>query len=457
MVTEFRVGLFTLAALAAFGVASLKITANKAIFGDYKQYRGIVKDASGIFPRTSIKVAGINAGQIENIGLKGDAAELIFKLKSEIHLTENSYMRIKTVGFLGEKYIDIVVGEPSEIALEVDSYIKVHGGAGFEDLAKDASEIMSDVKEIMKKVREGIENETSKNVVREILENINEISGSLRRTVGGNEEKLNNIIASVEELAQQLAYETNGRNQDSLMNGLKKLSPILDDLKSASSDIKVMIADVKAGKGTVGKLLRDEETVDRVNETLSSVNRLMGRINNLQAEMSLYSGYNNKFQGSTQLGIDLYTAPERFFRLGAVVNDFYYVTEETVATSSGTAGNTSTTNKITHKDEFKFNFQMGRKFQDFSVRIGLIESKGGFGVDYDLSSINTKFSVDLFNFDRDEQPAYLRLSSEIKIWNVLYSKLVLEDALSDNLSYTIYGGLRFTDDDIASLLGILAR
>lgn len=455
--TEFRVGLFTLAALAAFGIASLKITANKAIFGDYKQYRGIVKDASGIFPRTSIKVAGINAGQIEKIGLKGDAAELVFKLKSEIPLTENSYMRIKTVGFLGEKYIDVVVGEPSELELVVDGYIKVQGGAGFEDLAKDASEIMADVKEIMKKVREGVENETSKNVIREILENVNEISASLRRTVGSNEEKLNNIIASVEELAQQLAYETNGKNQDSLMNGLKKLTPILDDLKEASSDIKVIIADVKAGKGTVGKLLRDEETVDRVNETLSSVNRLMGRINNLQAEISVYSGYNNKFDGSTQLEIDLYTAPERFFRIGAIVNDFYYITEETESSSTGTSGATNNVTRTTNKDEFKFNFQMGRKIQDFSFRIGLFESKGGVGVDYDISSWNTKLSADLFNFDRDDQPAFLRLSSEIRIWNVLYSKFVLEDVLSDNLSYTVYGGLRFTDDDIASLISILAR
>lgn len=455
--TEFRVGLFTLAALAAFGVASLKITANKAIFGDYKQYRAIVKDASGIFPRTSIKVAGINAGEIEKIGLKGDAAELIFKLKAEIPLTQNSYMRIKTVGFLGEKYIDVVVGEPSEIVLGNDEYIKVVGGAGFEDLAKDASEIMSDVKEIMKKVREGIENETSKNVVREILENINEVSASLRRTVGGNEEKLNNIIASVEELSQQLAYETNGRNQDSLMAALKKMGPILDEIQIASTDLKVIIGDVKAGKGTVGKLLRDEETVDRVNETLSSVNRLMGRINNLQAEMSVYSGYNNKFQGSTELGLDLYTAPERFFRVGAIVNDFYYITEETESSSSGTGGATNNVSRVTKKDEFKFNFQLGRKVQDFSFRIGLIESKGGLGIDYDLSSLNTKLSAELFNFDREDQPAFLRLSSEIRIWNVLYSKLVLEDVLSDNVSYTIYGGLRFTDDDIASLLSVLAR
>lgn len=455
--TEFRVGLFTLAALAAFGVASLKITANKAIFGDYKKYRAIVKDATGIFPRTSIKVAGINAGEIEKIGLKGDAAELHFKLKAEIPLTQNSFMRIKTVGFLGEKYIDIVVSEPSEIALAENDYIKVQGGAGFEDLAKDASEIMADVKEIMKKVREGIENETSKNTVREILENINEVSASLRRTVGSNEEKLNNIIASVEELAQQLAYETNGSNQDSLMNGLKKLSPILDDLKSASADIKIIIADVKAGKGTVGKLLRDEETVDKVNETLSSVNKLVGKINNLQAEMSVYSGYNNKYQGSTEFGIDLYTAPERFFRLGAVINDFYYITEETTSSSSGTNGNSSTTVKETKKDELKLNIQLGRKFQDFSFRIGLIDSKGGLGVDYDLTNWNTKFSADLFNFDRDDEPAFLRLSSEIRIWNVLYSKVTLEDVLSDNLSYTIYGGLKFTDDDIASLLSLIAR
>lgn len=455
--TEFRVGLFTLAALAAFGIASLKITANKAIFGNYKQYRAIVKDASGIFPRTSIKVAGINAGQIESIGLKGDAAELVFKLKSEIPLTESSYMRIKTVGFLGEKYIDVVVGEPSELVLVTDAYIKVQGGAGFEDLAKDASEIMSDVREIMKKVREGVENETSKNVVREILENVNELSASLRRTVGNNEEKLNNIVASVEELAQQLAYETNGRNQDSLMFALKKIGPILDDAREASGDFKVIVADVKAGKGTVGKLLRDEETVDRVNETLSSVNKLMGKINNLQAEMSVYSGYNSKYQGSTEMGLDLYTAPERFFRVGAVVNDFYYITKETEASSTGTSGTISNTSRVTKKDQFRFNFQLGRKVQDFSVRIGLFESKGGMGVDYELADWNTKFSADLYNFDRDKQPAMLRLSSEIRIWNVLYSKLVLEDVLSDNLSYTIYGGLRFTDDDIASLISLIAR
>ncbi len=183
----------------------------------------------------------------------------------------------------------------------------------------------------------------------------------------------------------------------------------------------------------------------------------MGRINNLQAEISVYSGYNSKYQGSTELGIDLYTAPERFFRVGAIVNDFYYITEETNSASSGTGGTTNNTVRTTKKDDFKFNFQLGRKIQDFSFRIGMIESKGGAGVDYEIASWNTKFSADLFNFDRDDQPAYLRLSSEIRIWNVLYSKLVLEDVLSDNLSYTIYGGLRFTDDDIASLLSILAR
>lgn len=455
--TEFRVGLFTLAALAAFAVAAIKITANKSFFGNHAKYQAIVQDANGIYPRTSIKVAGINAGSITKIGLKGDAALIEFEIEKSIVLTENSVLRIKTIGFLGEKYIDILVGDPSEKTLKEGDFIKVRGGAGMEDLAKDASEIMSDIKDIVKHVREGISNEVNPNVVKEILENTNEAIASMKRIIVQNEEKLNHVIDAVDQLAEQAAYETNGENKDSLMAGLKKVGPVLDELQIASKDLRVIIADVKAGKGTVGKLLRDEETVDKVNETLSSVNKLVGKINGLQADLSVYSGYNNRYQGSTELNVDLFTAPERFFRAGVVSNKFSYVTNETETTTSGTSGNTFENKKITEKDKLKFNVQLGRRYQQFQFRAGIFESKGGLGMDYDIADLSTRFTADLFDFDRDHQPANLRLSTEIRLWNIFYTKLSLEDTISSHLSYTIYGGLRFTDDDIASLLGIMAK
>jgi phospholipid/cholesterol/gamma-HCH transport system substrate-binding protein len=57
-----KVGLLTIAAMASIVVMSLKITSNKSGFGDYVTYKTILSDASGFFEKSSIKVAGINAG-----------------------------------------------------------------------------------------------------------------------------------------------------------------------------------------------------------------------------------------------------------------------------------------------------------------------------------------------------------------------------------------------------------
>lgn len=107
-----KVGLLTLAALASIVVMSLKITTNKSGFGDYVTYKTVLKDASGIFEKSNIKVAGINAGRIKSIELNGaDGALLTFEMLEAIKITNNSRMKIKSVGFLGDKYLDIVLGD----------------------------------------------------------------------------------------------------------------------------------------------------------------------------------------------------------------------------------------------------------------------------------------------------------------------------------------------------------
>jgi phospholipid/cholesterol/gamma-HCH transport system substrate-binding protein len=444
-------------AMVSFGIVAIKITANKSMFGDFATYRALVKDATGIYPRTAIKVAGINAGTISDIKLQGDSALLTFEFDRSIPVTVNSYLRIKTIGFLGEKYLDVVVGPPTEKRLKQNDYINVSGGAGLEDLGKDASEILAEVKDIVKMVREAIRNEKTQNLVRDILDNANDALAVVKRITTENEAKLNRIVDSVDRLTAQLAYQTDVNQRDSLMADLKKIGPILDDVKASSADLKIIMADVRAGKGTVGKLLRDEEVVDQVTETLSSVNTLVGRINNLQAELAVYTGVNSNDGGATEINIDLYTAPERFFRLGIATNEFGPdVAEETETTTTGTTGNSYVEKKEVNKSDFRFNLQLGRRFHQVAVRVGLIETTGGIGVDYDVASIGTRFAAEIFDFTK-ENGANLRLMSDIRIWNIIYTRLSFEDILTNDRSVTLYAGLRFTDDDLAALIGLLAR
>jgi phospholipid/cholesterol/gamma-HCH transport system substrate-binding protein len=68
---ELKVGLLSLMAIASLVIVSLQITSNKATFGEFIEYRTILNDATGIYEKSSIKVAGIIAGRIKTIELSG--------------------------------------------------------------------------------------------------------------------------------------------------------------------------------------------------------------------------------------------------------------------------------------------------------------------------------------------------------------------------------------------------
>jgi phospholipid/cholesterol/gamma-HCH transport system substrate-binding protein len=456
-----KVGLLTLAAMASIVVMSLKITSNKSGFGEYVTYKTILDDASGIFEKSSIKVAGINAGRIKKIQLNGAQGALVtFEMLEEVKLTNNSKLKIKSVGFLGDKYLDIVLGDQNAERLAPDSFVKAEGGQGFEELSKDAGEVLKEVKEIAKTIKESLRDDQGKNMVKEIIANIHEITGSLKRLSAGNEDKINQIVDDVKAISEQLAFETDRSQKDSLMGDLSKIGPILDKADVAVSDLKIIIADLKDGKGTVGKLLRDDAVVDQVSQTLSSVNRLVNRINNIEADIGLSTGANTRTGTDTRFDMDIYPAPERFFRLGIVTNEFGPQNEsetDTYTTVNDGATVHSNTRKVDHST-FKFNFQIGRRIQSFGLRAGLIESTGGVGLDYFFPDWGVRTGMELFDYQKDAGPN-LRLMTEVKLWNVLFARVAGEDLISKSgsQSATFSLGLRFSDQDLAALVGIFAR
>jgi phospholipid/cholesterol/gamma-HCH transport system substrate-binding protein len=455
-----KVGLLTLAAMASVVVMSLKITQNQSGFGKHVRYQTILADASGIFEKTPIKVAGINAGKIKKIQLKGNKALIVFEILDEIKITPSAKMKIKSVGLLGDKFIDMDLGTQQGERLPEDSVIITEAGEGFDTLAKDAGDVLKEVKEIAATVKESLRDEEGKNLIKEIVNNINEMTASLKRVTTGNEDKINKIVEDIEAVAAQLAHETDRYQKDSLMADLSKIGPILDKVDSAVSDLKIIVADVKDGKGTVGKLLRDDAVVDQVSQTLSSVNRLVNRINNIEADIGLSTGANTRTGSDTRFDLDIYPAPERFFRLGVVTNDFGPQTESETDTISSTNGGPATTTNVRkiNKSGFKFNFQIGRRIQRFGLRAGMIESTGGVGLDYFIPDYGIRAGMELFDYQKDAGPNF-RLYTEAKIWNVLFARLAGEDLISKDgkSSATISLGLRFTDQDLAALIGIFAR
>ena len=264
---EFKVGLLVLLAMGAVVFMSLKITSNQSGFGSYKSFKTIVKDASGIFPKTPIKIAGINAGRIKDIELENNAALITFEVLSKVVITKGSKLKIKTVGFLGDKYLEIVIAENAE-ALAEDAFIEAEEGAGIEKLMKDASEVVADVKKITSSLKESLAPEGKEapvtkilNDVKELTANAKSVTETLKRVITGNEGQLKKLIANLEKFSQQIRDESDKTKDQSLASELKE---ILANTKNATRDLKELMADIRSGKGSMGKFLVEEEIADKV-------------------------------------------------------------------------------------------------------------------------------------------------------------------------------------------------
>lgn len=453
---ELKVGLLAIATLASVVFMSIKITSNQSGFGEYIPYRTIIKDASGIFPKTPIRVAGINAGRIKEIALADNNAIITFEVLKKVTVTKDSRLKIKTVGFLGDKYLEIVVGDSTE-RLSSNGFIPAEEGGGIEALVKDASGILKDVKVIVGSLKDSFAPPNQEPPMKKILSDVKELvdntklaTASLKRIMEGNEERLNDIIANLDEFSADIAYQVNNKNSDSAMADVKV---ILGNAKKVSADLEKVMADLKAGKGTMGKLLVEEQIADEVRQTLSGVRQLVTRVNNLRTEMEVYTGANTKFGAESNFGLRLYPSPERFYELGVVTSEFG-VEDESIINTNVNGVSTREVRSVQDKNTFLFNLQMGRHIHNWVFRGGLIQSTGGLGVDYELEDWGSKFSLDIYDYRENIGPN-LRFSFEHQLYNVLYGRIRIEDTIEEGFGSTTFSlGIKFTDEDIRGLLAL---
>lgn len=453
---ELKVGLLAIATLASVVFMSIKVTSNQSGFGEYVTYRTVIKDASGIFPKTPIRVAGINAGRIKDISLADNNAVIVFEVLERVTVTKDSQLKIKTVGFLGDKYLEIVVGEDNQ-RLPPNGFIPAEEGGGIEGLVNDSSSILKDVKKIVGSLKDTLAPEGQEPPIKVMLkdlqvfaENIKDATTTLKRMMDGNEEKINDLIANLNDFSADIAYQVNNKNEGSAMSDVQT---ILANAKKITGDLEKVMSDLKAGKGTMGKLLVEEQIADEVRQTLSGVRQLVTRVNNIRTEMEVYTGANTLYGGESNFGLRLYPAPERFYELGVTTSEFGIENES--ITNTTTDGVKSTEfRSITKKNVYLYNIVMGRHIHNWVIRGGLIQSTGGFGLDYELNDWGSKFSLDVFDYQSDIGPN-VRFSMEHQLYNVLYGRVRFEDMLEEGVgSATFSVGMKFTDEDIRGLLGL---
>ncbi len=506
MSSAAKVGAFMLVVLAILGFFILKIEdVQIGRRGPSKKVVALFDSAAGLEKKSTVRVAGVSVGKVSDIHLRSDGkAEVTLEVDPQVQLHRNSSAHVASLGLLGEKYIELDPGTQSLPLLPADQQVVLRGTqpASIDEVTSQVSAIAEDVKAITASMRTVMTGPTGQQRLEEIVENVRQISGDMRALIAENRASVNatmsdaraitaslrvelpKLAATMDRVASQLGG-TVGENREDLRGIVENMKVLSADLKTTSDNMNSITGQVRSGQGSVGKLFYSDEAHDRLTSALGSVEsgvtelkNTLARVNRIGLDVGVNGDYYASLGGKGKKNPDeniggsarsavwlrLTPNPER--------NRFYNIEladapqgrrqdriiEETVTNPGTGAANTTITHETKFTRDFVVSAQAGWNLQPFAVRIGLIDSTGGGGVDYQWND-RLRVTGEAFDFGKrvDNKPhvrafaEYVARREKPRTPSIFVRSGV--DNLLNKTSFTFGGGVRWRDDDLKYLIG----
>ena len=288
---ETRVGV-----LAAFAIALLIIGYNflkgNSIFSSETILYAKYSRVDGLGTSKPVLVNGFQIGRVDQLELMADGSILAtLKIKDEYKIPVNTIARLESTDLLGGKAIVMVLGNSTEYAADgftLNTNVERGIMESVQPVQKKAEQIIAKMDSVLTSVNTILNPNFQQNVEKSFtsisatLASLESTSKKVDLLVGSESSKLSNILSNVESIS--VNFKNNGAKIDAVLNNLTtttdKMAALnfkqtVDNANKAMSDLQLMIADIKAGKGSIGKLINDEQMYQNLNNASKNLDALM--------------------------------------------------------------------------------------------------------------------------------------------------------------------------------------
>lgn len=446
---EFKVGALVLSVGALIAFMSMQVSDDPSYLGRAKKAWFLLPNASGLIKNSAVMSAGIPVGVIKDIRLQDGKARVDITIKSDIPLTTSAFVEIKAMGILGDKHVEVSPGSPNDPPLvEGGQILIVKDKGSLDNLISQVSEITSSLKDVSEALKESVtEDGTRKHVLGRIVSNIEKLTGDIAEMTSENKGKINDIVDQVNDITAALDELVNDESEQGLKKSWKRALARIDSTLKNVDDIA---GKINRGEGTIGKLINDETTVEELNTAIQGVSSMVDAANRIQTGFDFHGEYLSKVSATkSYIGVQIQPGLDRYYYL-AVVDDPAGVVETVDTTTTSGSTTSEFSEKKVYYNKTKLTVLYAKNFFDWTIKGGLIENTGGFGIDYYFFRKKMRASVEAFNFAKMN----VRASLQYSLFHGLYIIGGVNDALdkSELRSGYLGAGLFLTNDDLKILL-----
>lgn len=504
MSSAAKVGIVMLVALAVLGYFVLRIEDISLGRGrTMREVKVVFDNAAGLEDEATVRIGGVRKGHVTNVrSLPDGRAEVTMQIADDVPLHTDASARIANLGLLGERYVEIDPGSQRAPVAEGETImLRSTQTASMDEITNEVAAIAKDVRAITTSLRGVVGGPQGQERLDDIVENVRLITADVRALILANRANVDATLLNTREITEHLRTEiprlastldrvanqiggTVGENREDVRGVVQNLRTLSADLRVTADNLNDITGRVRSGEGTVGKLFYSDEAHERLTGALASVEggvkslqETLGRANRIQMDLGITGDYYAGFTPTTvdgvetsdgasrsAIGLRLVPNPERnrFYNIELADDPRGRIREklqvETRTNPDTGQSETIITETTKYDRDFVISAQAGWVLDDLALRVGLFDSTGGVGADYQYND-RLRFTGEAFDFGgkRDPNP-HLRMLGEYVLRREqphtpqIFIRSGLDNPLNDT-AFIFGGGIRWRDEDLKYLIG----
>ena len=468
MKNEFKVGLFVFLTILFLFFLTTQVNSFKNFSKKGYVIHAYLKNAAGLEKNSKIKANGIDVGYIKDLKIDKNKIEADLFIDESVKIPDNSTLTPTQESMLGGKYAAISLGDSNNY-LKSDSFIK--NGVELASI-NQASDSMTKAANEFKKFIGDLEtvlDEKSKNHLKDTFANIDKITSDLKEFTSLG--KLNKAVDNFNNMAENLSKtsqkfsKTADLINNKLPNIMDNIENLIKDLKYASSQIREKVPAL-ADRYTevadeLAKIIRHNE--NPLNSSLKSANSffskgqdafdkvdsILKQVDKIQLQVAMHGEVMSKDSYTKgYLSLDYKPSDTKTYKFDVIGMDDY--------------SNMSDDGKFIppkkHQDgKILVSAQMAKRFDDLTLRTGIIENTFGAGIDYYLFNKQLKASAELYDMNAQNDVRGDKMHAKVSARYTLLKHLDLyggyDNFLNSDTKNLFFGvGVRFYDNDLKTLI-----
>jgi phospholipid/cholesterol/gamma-HCH transport system substrate-binding protein len=338
---KLRVGVFVILALLTFLGLIYALGARARLFESRYTIHAEFTEVGGLLEGATVRLAGVQIGRVTAVTLPGQPGgkvrvDLTIAKRFSDRIRKNSVARIETQGLLGDKIVEITVGDASAPPVAPGEMLVSRDPADFSRIIASGAETAKNVAELAISLRETADKVNQSKIIENAAATVGKLGNVVDQVEHGRgwahallyEEpvalrRVNDLIATTQTLIDRVekgqgavgvlvspegtasakrfvaamdrisVMVEHPEREQGLVPGLlfdPKYRPILDDLKTVAHNLREVSDRVAGGRGTLGSLVADSGDQSDLQLTLHDLRAAVANLRAISEKINTGEG-----------------------------------------------------------------------------------------------------------------------------------------------------------------------